>query len=159
MEDNKNIFGCFVSGSSTNYNDSQVIRDLAKSKGKEFRKYIWGDNGISEPLKKLQYEDYGKDVKMVLFQFYVNPIPYLEENLKKSEIYRKREKSMGVPIIVNDENFFEKNEKDRYRFLMESIFDAVKIVEKIVEDKNLDTNMQLLKEDLEKVGNSILTFS
>lgn len=86
-----------------------------------FTSYIWGEKGISNALKKLKYEDYGKDVKLILFPFYVNPIPHLEENLKEIENYRKNEKSIEIPIIVTNENFFAKSEKERYGFLRMSI--------------------------------------
>ena len=100
------ILGCFVSGPSVHYNDSQIIKDLAESKGEEFRQYIWGEHGISNPMKILKHENYGKDLELILFQFYINPIQYMRDNIKEIEPYRKREKSVGVPIIVDDENFF-----------------------------------------------------
>ncbi|MGP1994257.1 hypothetical protein D9V96_020420 [Zobellia laminariae] len=158
MEDNTNIFGCFVSGPSFNYDDSDVIKDLGKLKGKEFREYIWGLKGISNTLKELKHKDYGKDLKMILFQFNINPIQYLRAGLKDIESYRKNEKSVGVPIIIDDENFFNKNEEQRFECLMESINNKMDLIEKMVKNKKLDTNINLLRTDLKRVMENILLF-
>src|SRR5882757_218889 len=96
MDERKNILGCYVSSMK------------GDNKGEAFRNYIWGENGICATLKQLHFSDYGKDVIMILLEFYVNPIPYLQQNLKEIGIYRKNEKSISVTIIINDENFFNK---------------------------------------------------
>lgn len=70
-----------------------------------------GDRGFCEKLKKLNNDDYGKDLKLVLFQFYLYPIAYELDNLKAIERYRKNEKSIGIPIIVTDENFLASPKK------------------------------------------------
>ena len=88
---------------------------------------------------------------MILFQFYVKPIPYEQKNLKEIESYRKKEKSIGVPIIVNDENFFSKAEKVRYSFLKQAIFYKLDILTELFKKKKLDTKMDSLKEDLQRI--------
>ena len=82
MSDDKNIFGCYVSITQANPNADQQIKDLATEQGQLFRTYIWGEKGICNILKKLNHEIYGKDLKLALFQFYVNPIPMMEQALK-----------------------------------------------------------------------------
>jgi len=77
MEDN--ILGCFVSAT------------MGDDNGKLFRSYIFGSHGILENFHSLKYYNYGKDIKIILFQFYINPIPYLMQNIKEIEDYRKRE--------------------------------------------------------------------
>ena len=149
--DNSNILGCFASGPTVLYEDSQVIKDLSAEKGKLFRKYLWGEDGISDALKQLKHETYGKDLILILFQFYINPIPYELQNLKEIEGYRKKEKSIGIPIVVTDNNFFSKSEEGRYSFLKQSILQKMDLLEGIVKTKKLDTNMQLLKTDIEKI--------
>jgi len=139
MNEKVNIIGCFVSSMNGDYN------------GDLFRSYIWSDKGISDTLKKLKYEDYGKDMMLILFQFYVNPILYLQQNLKEIENYRKNEKSIGVPIIINNENFFSQSEEGRYSFLKRNILQKLDLVEEVVKKKKLDTNMKLLKTDVSKV--------
>lgn len=102
-------------------------------------------------MKKLKYEDYGIDLILILFQFYVNPISCQIEHLKKIDAYRKKEKSIGIPIIVTDENFFSKSEEGRYRFLNQSIFEKLDVLAELVKKKKLDTKIDLLKSDLQKI--------
>ena len=139
MEEVNNILGCFVSSTA------------GDNSGPLFREYIWGENGFCATLKKLNHRDYGKDVVMILFQFYVNPIPYEQQNLKEIENFRRKEKSIGVPIIVNDENFFSKSENERYSFLKQSIFRKLDILTQLFKKKQLDTRMDLLKADLQNI--------
>ena len=104
-------------------------------------------------IKKLNQDDYGKDLKLALFQFYVNPIPIMEQALKEIEAYRKSEKSIGIPIVVNDKNFFSNSEEERYGFLKQSILQKLDLLAEVVKKKKLDTNMELLKSDLINVFN------
>ncbi len=142
MEENKNILGCFVSSMR------------GDNSGALFRNYISGENGISNKLKKLHHEDYGKDLILILFQFQVNPIPYLLQNLKEIENYRKNEKSIGIPVIITDENFFSRSEEGRYGFLKKSILQKLDLLEEVVKKKKLDTNVKKLKEDLSNLFNN-----
>lgn len=151
MSDDKNIFGCYVSYPSLMYDATELQKENAKKQGDLFRQYIWGDKGICDTLKKLNQDDYGKDLKLALFQFYVNPIAYELENLKEIEAYRKNEKSIGIPIVVNDKNFFSQTEEGRYNFLKQSILQKLDLLAEVVKKKKLDTKMDLLKADLEKV--------
>ncbi|MBB1646776.1 hypothetical protein [Sphingobacterium sp. UME9] len=141
MGDENYIIGCFA---STNMGDEQGVL---------FRTYIWGDKGIGDVLKALRYEDYGNDMKRILFQFYVNPIPYERQNLKEIEPYRAREKAIGVPIIVTHENFFSKSEEERYSFLKQTILQKLDLLAEVVKKKKLDTKIDLLKADLQKFLN------
>ena len=99
----------------------------------------------------LNNEDYGNDLKLVLFQFYINPIHYQLNNLKDIESYRANEKSIGIPIIVTDENFFSQSEEGRYQFLKQSILQKLNLITEIVKKKKLDTNVEKLKTDLNNV--------
>jgi hypothetical protein len=82
MNVENNIFGCFISYPSLYHDATKQMQALAKEQGDLFRTYIWGEKGICDTLKKLKNEDYGKDLVLALFQFYVNPIPYELQNLK-----------------------------------------------------------------------------
>ena len=147
---NVNILGCFVS----NTIDSEWSEDkkqFALNQGKLFRTYLWGETGLDDTLKRLEYKNYGEDIILILFQFYVNPIPYLLDNLKEIESYRKKEKSIGIPIIVNDEIFFNQSEEGRYTFLKEAIFQKLNLLAEVVKKKKLDTNIELLKSDLRRI--------
>lgn len=151
MSDDKNIFGCYVSATQASPDADQQTKELATEQGRLFRNYIWGDKGICDTLKKLNQDDYGKDLKLALFQFYVNPIPMMEQALKAIEPYRAKEKSIGIPIVVNDKNFFSQTEEGRYNFLKQSIFQKLDLLAEIVKKKKLDTKIDLLKADLQKL--------
>src|SRR5580658_6997988 len=128
MSYSTNILGCFVSITSGKRDDDQKTKETASAQGELFRSYIWGEKGICNFLKKLNHEDYGKDLKLVLFQFYVNPLPVQLQNLKEIENYRKKEKSIGIPIVINNENFFNKSEEERHIFLRQSIFQKLTVL-------------------------------
>jgi len=147
MNDDKNILGCFFKvGFDPNLNE-QDFTDLANT----FRSYVWGEKGICDTLKKLKHEDYGKDLKLALFQFNVKPTSLELQRLKDIEPYRAKEKSIGIPIIVTDENFFSKSEEGRYSFLTQSVLQKLDLLAEIVKKKKLDTKMDLLKADLQKL--------
>jgi len=151
MNDNNNILGCYVSVTQAYPDADQQTKDLATEQGRLFRTYIWGEKGICDTLKKLNHEDYGKDLILALFQFYVNPLPIMEQNLKEIEPYRKKEKSIGIPIIVNNRNFFSLSEEGRYSFLKQSILQKLDLLAEVVKQKKLDTKVDLLKSDLQKI--------
>jgi hypothetical protein len=141
-----NIFGCFFKIGFNSALNEEDFSALAES----FRKYIWGEKGICDILKKLKHKDYGEDLKLALFQFYVKPNLAELIELKKIEAYRKNEKSVGIPIIV-DEVFFNRPEDERYLFLKQSILQKMDALEEVVKKRKLDTDMKKLKSDLENL--------
>jgi hypothetical protein len=151
MHDKSNILGCYISGPPIYYDADQRTKDLASEQEKTFPPYIWGEKGISDTLKKLNHKDYGKDLILVLFEFYVSPLSFQLPHLKKIGSYRKKEKSIGIPVIVNNENFFSKSEEARFTFLKQSIFQKVDILAEVIKRRKLDTKIDLLKSDLEKI--------
>ncbi len=151
MNNDKNIFGCYVSITQAYPDADQQIKDLAREQGQLFRTYIWGEKGICDTLKALNQDDYGKDLNLALFQFYVNPIPSMEQALKQIDAYRANEKSIGIPIIINNGNFFSKSEEERYDFLKQSILQKLDLLVEVVKKKKLDTKMDLLKADLQRI--------
>lgn len=151
MNEEKNIFGCYVSYPSLMYDATEEQKVNAKKLGDLFRTYIWGEKGICDTLKKLNNEKYGKDLKLALFQFYINPMSIVMQALKEIESYRSKEKAIGIPIIVTDENFFNKDETERYNFLKEATLQKLDLLEEVLKKKKLDTNMELLKLDLKNI--------
>ena len=148
---NDNIFGCFFKiGFDPKLNEQEAI-NLAST----FKNYIWGKEGICDTMKKLKHKDYGNDLILVLFEFNVKPTLIELQHSKEIGSYRKNEKSIGIPILVNDENFFSKSELDRYDFLRESILQKVDLLSEVVKKKKLDTNMELLKSDLKNIFKAI----
>jgi hypothetical protein len=152
MEIKDNIFGCFF---KVGFDPNLTEQDFANI-ADTFRTYIWGKKGISNTLEKLKHENYGKDLILVLFQFNVKPTSIELQKLRKIEPYRKNEKSIGIPIIVTDENFFNKSEEKRYNFLKQSILQKLDLLAEVVKKKKLDTNIGLLKSDLKKLLNTIV---
>ena len=148
MHVSKIILGFVVSSHASLRRADENAVDAAEIKGELFRSYIWGEAGICSALKALRHEDYGADLVLVLMQFYVNPVPYLRQRLAEIEPYRKREKSIGIPIIVNDENFFDRSEDDRRDFLRRTILQKLGLLEQVVRRKKLDTDVGKLKADV-----------
>ena len=146
-----NILGCFVSGPSLYHDADQKTREVATAKAEEFRSYIWGEFGISVPLKKLKRTDYGEDLKLALLQFYVLPLLELLAVLKDIERYRAKERAIGIPIIIHDENFFNRSELERRDFLKTSILEKLDLLAVVVKRNKLDTNIELLKVDVARI--------
>ena len=117
MED-MNILAFFLSYPSLPIDASDESSEEAIKRGDEFRTYIWGEKGIDVLLKSLSYVDYGKDLKRILFQFYIMPCDYERIHIKEIEQYRKNEKAIGIPIIV-ERSFsnFQKQREENFLYL------------------------------------------
>ena len=145
MED-MNILAFFLSYPSLPIDASDEASEEAIKRGDEFRTYIWGEMGIDVLLKSLSYIDYGKDLKRILFQFYIMPCDYEQIHIKEIEQYRKKEKAIGIPIIVK-RSFFQFSETERREFLVSSMLSKFNILGNVVKNKKLDTNMTKLVHD------------
>jgi hypothetical protein len=148
-----NILGCFVSSHMSLRESNVPTIDPEEAKGELFRSFIWGEKGISKRLKELKHADYGKDLVLILFKFYVNPIPYLRNHLREIERYRRNERSIGVPIIVNNDNFFSRIEAERMNFLKHAILQKFDLFKGVVKRNKLDTNIEQLRHDTEALFN------
>lgn len=146
-----NLIGCFVCGPTVNWDDDQRIKAAAAEQGQLFRGYIWGDTGFDNCLKQLMHSDYGVDLKTILFQFYLNPIPVELAKLKAIGSYRKNEKSVAVTVIVDNDNFFKRTDEERRHFLKEAILNRAALLEGVAKKRKLDTDFKRLKIDLEKI--------
>lgn len=159
MEENKNhIFGVFVSVSMPSkyslpeLNENELIIAEAKvdGNGKSVRDFLWGDQGIDVEFKKTDYHNYGKDMKLILFKFYLNPdseLKYIEE----IESYSKKEKAIGIPIIIWMDDFLKLTDKAKYVFLQNIFTEKMNLLEAVVKKKKLDTNMPKLRIDLDMI--------
>ncbi|CAN1578888.1 hypothetical protein MCERE19_04422 [Spirosomataceae bacterium] len=147
MELKSNILGCFMKIGFDPKKSEQDFMALDNL----FSPYVWGANGINNYLKSLKFEDYGQDLKLALFQFNVEPTELEKQKLKQIDSYRAKEKSIGIPIIIDDKNFFSKSEEGRFSFLKQSIFQKLELLKEVVKKKKLDTNMDLLISDLRQV--------
>ena len=153
MDAKENICACFI---KIGFNPNLGAQDFADL-DKIFTPYIWGANGIDKALKQLKHKDYGKDLLLILFQFNVIPSPTELLGLKEIESYRKTEKAIGIPIIVTNENFFNKPESGRNDFLKQSILHKLDLLSVVVKQKKLDTKTDLLKSDLEMKIDSVFS--
>ena len=118
MED-MNILAFYLSYPSLPIDASEKASEEAIKRGDEFCTYIWGEKGIDVFLKSLSYVNYGKDLKRILFQFYIMPCDYERIHITEIEQYRKNEKSIGIPIVV-ERSFFQLSETERREFLVSS---------------------------------------
>ncbi|NIK93630.1 hypothetical protein GZ212_15830 [Mangrovimonas sp. CR14] len=132
-----NIIGFFAS-----FNFGENDQKLVKS-------YLWGDNGLKNRLAHLKWKNYGTDLKIILFQIYTKPIPYERRNLREIENYRRKEKSIGIPVIL-DHNFFKLSETDRQQFFAETIVDKLGLLELKVKRNKLDFDISRLIADVKK---------
>lgn len=144
-----NIFACFVSYPSLVADVSEQTKDEAIKKGDMFRSYIWGEAGLDRFLKKIQYSDYGQDLKRILFQFYVLPCDYERVHIRDIENYRKREKAIGISIII-ESDFFQYSDAQRKCILVSSIISTLEGLKDVIEKNRLDTNIEQLVLDLKQ---------
>lgn len=74
------------------------------------------------------------------------PCDYERIHIKEIEQYRKNEKSIGIPIVV-ERSFFQLSETERREFLVSSMLSKFSTLENVVKNKKLDTNMKKLVHD------------
>ncbi len=119
---------------------------------KEFvKELLWGENGIKNQFSSLKSQNYGTDIMLILFEFYVNPIPYLRGNLKEIGSYRKKEKSIGIPTILDNETFFNLNKNEQNLFLKNTILNKLTLVKEKVKRNKLNFRIDELIIDVEKL--------
>lgn len=134
-----NIFGFYAS-----FNSGETDQELVK-------KYLWVDSGLKEQLKSLKWQSYGQDFHLILFEVYVKPIPYLRDALKEMGNYRRKEKSIGIPVILDQENFFKLTETDRQKFFHSTILKRIELLREKVKRNKLDLDIEKLKTDTDKI--------
>ena len=74
------------------------------------------------------------------------PCDYERIHITEIEQYRKNEKSIGIPIVV-ERSFFQLSETERREFLVSSMLSKFSTLENVVKNKKLDTNMKKLVHD------------
>ena len=134
-----NIFGFYAS-----FQSGETDQELVK-------KYLWGDNGLKEKLKGLKWQEFGQDFHIILFEIYVKPIPYLRDALKEMGNYRRKEKSIGIPVILDQENFFKLTEIDRHKFFHSTILKRLELLKEKVKANKLDLDIERLKTEVDKL--------
>ncbi|MXV52362.1 hypothetical protein GS399_15415 [Pedobacter sp. HMF7647] len=134
-----NILGFYAS-----FQSGETDQELIKQ-------YLWGDAGLKERLKSLKWQEFGQDFHLILFEIYVKPIPYLRDALKEIGNYRRKEKSIGIPVILDQENFFSLTETDRHKFFHSTILKRLELLKEKVKRNKLDLDLEKLKTKADKL--------
>ncbi|GGG50783.1 hypothetical protein [Bizionia arctica] len=133
-----NILGFYAS-----FNFGETDSELIRS-------YLWSENGLKNKLNFLKWQDFGTDLKLILFEFYVRPIPYERKNIKPIGSFRRKEQSVGIPIILDDQNFFRLKENERQLYFKNTILEKLELLTEKIKRNKLDTNISELKSKVEK---------
>ena len=82
---------------------------------------------------------------------HVKPIPYERDALREIENYSRKEKSIGIPVIIDDENFFKLNEVGRQKFFHTIIQSKLDLLNEKVKRNKFDLNIIKLKNDIDRI--------
>lgn len=152
MEKKDNIFNCYISISLGTFGiTTKEEKSVLENQGKVFRSYIFGENGLCNRLKSLCKTIYGHDLDSILLMFYVNPTDLYKMNLREIERYRKKERGIRIPIIIDESNFFNKSIQDRNIYMKETLLFRLNLLRKVVLSNKLDTNVDLLIKDVKNI--------
>ena len=117
----------------------------------QLNEFLWGSNGtegLAKTLKTLKAEDYGRDLRKLLIQFNVDPVPGWPQPGKELENYRPTEKAVGVWIIVDQSSFFQLSEDERLQEIGLLIIDRLEGLKKRFSTRKLDIDMDRLVKDV-----------
>ena len=146
------LLGCYVS-TSTNSTLDKYYQELAFEKGKIFRDYIFGKNGLKNIINKLNSENYGNEINLILFEFYINPVEQYFNYINKRINYRKKEKSIGIPVVITDEIFFNQSENKRLKYLKDIIFEKLVFLSEYIKNKKINMKIDIMINDLQNEWN------
>jgi hypothetical protein len=134
-----NIFGFYAS-----FQAGEIEQKLVKQ-------YLWGATGLKEKLKSLKWQEFGKDLQLILFEIYVTPNSYERDSLKEIGNYRRKEKAIGIPVILDEEGFFSLNDTGRHEFFRATILKRLDLLEQKVKRNKLDLDIEKLKNEVKKI--------
>jgi len=126
------LFGFYAS-----FNMEEPQKDIVKQ-------FLWAENGLKSQLNNLNQNTYGQDFQLILFEFYVNPIPQEKQALKEIGNYRSKEKSIGIPVIIDQVNFFSLNQEEKWVFLFSTILKKLELLKVKVNKNKLDLKIDRL---------------
>lgn len=109
-----------------------------------FTPYIWGKNGIID-LAKIDFSKYCCGVDILLVKYFVCPTEREIRNIKGVGPIDSKKKIIDVSIIVDDKNFFSKNEKARRKYLVDSLINSILDLSKKVEVLNIQELINKIK--------------
>ena len=139
-----------------NKNDNSLIGFFASFQIGEIEKdtvrsYLWGENGLTKKLESISNVDFGKDFNLILYQVYVKQSIELLKHLREIESYRSKERAIGIPIVINQENFFNLSESDRQLFFKEIILSKLDLLKIKVKRNKLDLDVEKLKNKIDEL--------
>jgi hypothetical protein len=113
---------------------------------------IWGREGILSLLESVSKKDYGRDLELVLIQYYVEgefPVHGPEE--MKVGRYSSKEKNIAVAITVHKHNFHNLERNDRKDFVSKTSLDAFEAVAKKLSKRKLYFDFENWINDIKEV--------
>lgn len=126
--------------------------------GVHFAEYIWGENGYEILLKEILLKYYGKDLRLLLIQYYVEEDykPDWSPDKPRLSNYSNKNKDIAVAFSVNKDKFHNVGEQERRQFIVETTLQAVDLVEARLGKRKLDINFKRLREDVVKAGEAFI---
>lgn len=102
-----------------------------------FVPYIWGANGLID-LLKLNINEYCQKLDTLLVKYFVCPTENEIKNIKEIGSIDNKQKIIDVSIVVDDNNFFSKDENDRKNYLINSLIKVIYDLSKKIEIVNIE---------------------
>lgn len=69
---NNKIIGFFLAVEH-NYHETSDEFDYKVQQFEEFKKFVWGKDGVALVLEQLEFSVYGEDIHLILYECYVFP--------------------------------------------------------------------------------------
>ena len=115
-----------------------------------FTPYVWRESGFETLFKNLIGEkNYGSDLSLLLIKFYVEgkfSINGPDQPVVSN--YSKRNKDIAVEVRVRPSFFHNKGDKERKKFIVSAVTNAIDLVKEKLSQKKLDIDFEHLKEDV-----------
>ena len=102
-----------------------------------FVPYIWGANGLID-LLKLRINEYCQKLDTLLVKYFVCPTENEIKHIKKIGSVDSRHKIVDLAIIIDEDNFFSKNESERQAFLLSSLLEVLYLLSEKIEFYDID---------------------
>lgn len=125
---------------------------------KTFQPYIYGDSGVSTLIDRQLKDNYGIGLDLILFSW----ICYDRDSdvvpiLRPVSNYNKSERSISVKVNVTYNNFFDRGEEGRRRFVIERITEGLYLVKnKLKKNKEVNIEFDLLISDFTQLSGVFL---
>ena len=119
---------------------------------RKIERHLWGSNGLAEVMKELRYSEYGKDLQLILIEYYIEgtiptPIP---TDLVVGRFHPK-DKSIGVVVPATRDMFDSGRYAGPRQFLADTTLAAVAAVAAKYSKKRYDTDFVALQRDVARI--------